>query len=210
MSADPTNISRGERMFAHRRGAFKGLLTLVSSFVLIGFAGCGGGDSPTGPFDPRTADADPEDLAVIENWSEALEHGDVREAANFFAIPSVVQNGGPPVTISDFGEAVDFNRALPCGAVVIAASTEGDLTTATFRLSDRPGGDCGSGAGERAATAFEIEDGRIVQWLRVGTAPPAAGGGQGSLTSAAAARQPADRDAASIRRTSSTGTPVVD
>jgi hypothetical protein len=209
MSADPTNISRGERMFAHRRGAFKGLLTLVSAFVLIGFAGCGGGAS-TGPSgDPRTAEADPEDLAVIEDWSETLGDGDVRAAANFFAIPSVVQNGGPAVTISDFDEAVDFNRALPCGAVVIAASTEGDLTTATFRLSDRPGGDCGSGAGERAATAFEIEDGRIVQWLRVGAAPPA-GAGQGSLTRAAAPGQPAERASASFRRTSSTGTPVVD
>jgi hypothetical protein len=41
MSAQPTNISGGERMFAQRRGAFKGLLTLVSSFVLIGFSGSG-------------------------------------------------------------------------------------------------------------------------------------------------------------------------
>jgi hypothetical protein len=197
-------------MFAHRSGAFKGLLTLVSSFVLIGFAGCGGDGSSTGPSDPRTADADPDDLAVIEDWSGALKHGDVREAANFFAIPSIVQNGGPPVTISDFGEAVDFNRALPCGAVVIAASTEDDVTTATFRLSDRPGGDCGAGAGERAATAFEVEDGRIVQWRRVGIAPPANGGGQGSLTRAALGVQPAARASASRRRSSSTGAPVVD
>lgn len=185
-------------MFAHRRGAFKGLLTLVSAFVVIGFAGCGGDGSVTiTGVDARTADADPDDLAVIEDWSRTLRHGDVREAANYFALPSIVQNGGAPVTIDSFGEAVDFNRALPCGAVVISARTEGKLTTATFRLSDRPGGDCGSGAGEKAATAFDIEDGRIVEWRRIGIAPSgAAADGSGSLARARSGRGAGEQTAA--------------
>ena len=50
---------------------------------------------------------------------------------------------------------------------MIAAETTGDVTTATFELTQRPGGDCGSGTGGRAATAFKIEDGHIVEWSRV-------------------------------------------
>ena len=66
-----------------------------------------------------------------------------------------------------------FNRALPCGAELIGARTARGLTRATFRLSDRPGGGCGDGAGERASNLFAIEDGEIVEWRRISTAPDA-------------------------------------
>ncbi len=185
MSADPTNITGGERMFAHRRRPFKGLLTLVSAFALIAFAGCdtdGGSITITGT-DSRLEQADPDDLAVIEDWSQTLRSGDVPAAADYFAIPSVVQNGGPPVTIGSRADAVAFNKSLPCGARVVSARTTGELTRVTFRLSDRPGGDCGSGIGERASTLFDVEDGRIVEWRRIDSAPRTpAGEPEGSLT----------------------------
>jgi hypothetical protein len=186
-----------EHMFAHRIGRIKGLprrASIPASALLIGLllalAGCGGGDSTSSPVTitgsdggDATADADPGDLEVIEGWATALKGGDVEEAAGFFAVPSTADNGGFRVEIDSGDDAVAFNESLPCGAEVIGAETDGDVTTATFELSDRPGGDCGSGTGGQAATAFRIEDGKIVEWRRVEvpggggeeTAPPPAG-----------------------------------
>jgi hypothetical protein len=51
----------------------------------------------------------------------------------------------------------------------------GETVTATFRLTERPGpGSCGEGTGELAQTAFEIEDGKIAEWRRVGDGTPQA------------------------------------
>ena len=172
-------------MFAHRREAFKGLLTLVSALALIAFAGCGGESDETAAVGTIAAgEADQGDLEVIEGWSDTLREGDVRGAAGFFALPSVVQNGGAPLTIDSLADAIAFNRSLPCGAKVISAKTFGDLTRVTFRLSDRPGGDCGSGAGERASTLFDVEQGKIVEWRRLPAVPRPAppGGNEGSVT----------------------------
>ena len=54
---------------------------------------------------------------------------------------------------------------------LIGAETQGEFTTATFRLTERPGpGVCGDGVGETAQTAFVIEEDKIVEWRRVGAA----------------------------------------
>jgi len=120
-------------------------------------------------------DADPGDVEVIRGWVDALREGDVEAAAGYFAIPSIAQNGPAALRITGPRGAEAFNRSLPCGAVLIAAESSGQFTTATFELTERPGGNCGSGVGEEAATAFVIEDGRIAEWRRVpaGEPPPA-------------------------------------
>ena len=186
-------------MFAHRRELIKGLATLVCALALIALAGCGEGeDAPqadatlsttsTGdpskePGSPRTADADPEDLAVISGWSTALSEGDLKAAAGYFATPSTAENGPVLIKIESLADALAFNDSLPCGAEVVSARTTGELTTATFRLSERPGGSCGGGVGGRASTSFEIADGKIVEWRRIddlAPSPGAGGGGEGS------------------------------
>ena len=35
-----------------------------------------------------------------------------------------------------------------------------------FELTERPGGDCGTGTGARAAVAFLIDDDHIAGWIR--------------------------------------------
>jgi hypothetical protein len=121
-------------------------------------------------------DADPEDVEVIREWSDALRGGDVDAAAEYFAIPSVAVNGlGFRIRSRDDARA--FNQALPCGARLIRAEAEGELTTATFRLTERPGpGECGDGVDQTAKTAFRIRDGEILEWRRVGEADPAVPG----------------------------------
>ena len=130
---------------------------------------CGGDDAaePAEPAVEVPGDADPADVAVIADWSETLAAGDVEAAAEFFKLPSIAENG-VLFAIEDAEDAQRFNAALPCGARLIRAESEGDFTTATFRLLERPGpGTCGAGTGETAQTTFVIEDGRIAEWRRV-------------------------------------------
>jgi hypothetical protein len=138
-------------------------MLLVAGTLLVA---CGGGESDPEPEVP--GGADPADVQVIDDWVRTLAAGDVEGAARFFALPSVAENG-LSYRIETFEDAVSFNAALPCGAELIRAVSEGEFTTATFRLIERPGpGVCGDGIGETAQTAFVIEDDLIVEWHRVG------------------------------------------
>ncbi len=149
-----------------------GLLTALA------LAGCGGGNgggetsSPAGELPPGHAS-----VLVIDEWVKALSRGDVSGAADLFALPSVVDNGTPPINLRSRADAVLFNRSLPCGGKLVRARPDGRYIAATFRLTERPGGDCGSGVGELARTAFLIRDGKIVEWHRLPT--PRGGAGPG-------------------------------
>jgi hypothetical protein len=143
-------------------------ILLVSLFALYG---CGGGGSSSTSSGASTApgDADPADVQVIDGWVTSLRHGDVDAAADYFAIPSVAENGPILVHIRSVDDARRFNESLPCGARLIRADSTGEFTTATFKLTERPGpGACGSGTGSVAKTSFVIRDGKIAQWRRVG------------------------------------------
>jgi limonene-1,2-epoxide hydrolase len=146
--------------------------------ALIALSACGGGSSTSAT--PTVAgNADPADVEVIDGWVTALRHGDVDAASKYFAIPSTAENGPVLARIRSFDDARRFNESLPCGARLVRADTAGEFTTATFRLTERPGpGSCGAGVGGVAKTSFVIRDGKIVQWRRVGAgggAPPAPG-----------------------------------
>lgn len=175
--------------------------------ALAGLAGCGShtGSRPAAAHGPGAGQAvapvpsprfppgargpaDKATLAVIRGWSDSLRRGDVRGAAHYFALPSLLINGPytadgePKVTaIRTFAQAVSANATLPCGAVLVSAQRRGRYVNALFRLTDRPGqgGGCGSGVGGTARTSFLIRGGRIVEWIR---APdqPGDNGGQGS------------------------------
>jgi hypothetical protein len=160
--------------------------------VVLGAAGCGsqGGDARE-RFDPPPRTATPtaqppggaDDLtaaepitagerAVVVGWTDSLRHGRVSRAARYFALPSVVANGTPPLRVRTRAQAEAFNRALPCGAEVVSLRrTVHHYVLATLRLTERPGpGSCGTGTGALARTAFRVERRHITQWLRVPTA----------------------------------------
>lgn len=172
---------------------FSLVLTPVAVVAIIAGAlsGCGGdGETTTipgvegGASEDVPGNADPEAVEVIRGWVDSLREGDVEKAASYFAIPSVAENGPVLIRITNRARAVTFNRSLPCGARLTRAETQGRFTTATFRLTERPGpGTCGSGEGHEALTAFEIDDdGKIRQWIRV-VASPGAGGSNAPGTS---------------------------
>jgi len=142
---------------------------LLAFGIAIALVGCGGGDNDSGSRPKVAGNADPGDVRVIDGWVTALRHGDVEAAARYFAIPSVAENGPLLLHIESIDEARRFNESLPCGARLVRAQTQGQFTTATFRLTERPGsGVCGPGTGESAKTSFVIRDGKIVEWRRVG------------------------------------------
>ena len=151
---------------------------LTGIVITITLAGCGGGGGSESGGEPKVAgDADPGDVRVIDAWVTALRRGDVDAAARYFAIPSVAENPPLLLHIRSLDDARRFNESLPCGARLVRAATQGKFTTATFRLTERPGpGICGPGAGNAAKTSFVIRDGKIVEWLRIGTG--GGGGGQ--------------------------------
>jgi hypothetical protein len=132
------------------------------------FAACG---SANDSGEEQSLPAGHEAVGVIEGWVETLSEGDVEGAADYFALPSVAENGTPPVTLRSRDDVIAFNRSLPCGARLVRARPAGRFIAATFRLTERPGGDCGSGTGLLARTAFVVRDGKIVQWRRLGNPP---------------------------------------
>jgi limonene-1,2-epoxide hydrolase len=126
-------------------------------------AGCGGGDEPRSPAQAPRAEA------VVRAWADDLRRGDVEAASARFAVPALVSNGTPETRLATRDAVRSFNESLPCGARVTRTQRHHGLVIATFTLTERPGGDCGSGVGGTARTAFEVRDGRIVRWLRVPT-----------------------------------------
>lgn len=144
----------------------RSILISIAALILV-LAGCDGDDAPDIP-----GGADPEATEVIDDWSTALREGDVEAAADYFEIPTLAQNGTPPVPLDNREEVIAFNEALPCGAELIRAEDHGDYVLATFELTERPGpGECGEGVGLRARTAFHIEDGLIIEWIRADDEP---------------------------------------
>jgi hypothetical protein len=133
--------------------------------LLAALSGCGSSDDDTTTI---RGGANPETVQVIKGWADELRAGNVAGASKRFALPTVVQNGTPPLRLSTRREVEAFNRSLPCGAKLTEAVAVDTFTIATFELTERPGpGECGNGVGETAKTAFVVRKGLITQWRRV-------------------------------------------
>jgi hypothetical protein len=172
-------------------------LSAVLTALALGVSACGGGHddgakvdnkrtgtTPSGSTTPRAdgggqADAvlpastkgpaaDAGAARTIRGWVDAARTGDSARAATYFDLPALVQNGDQPLLLHTRGDVRAFTEALPCGArFVKAVKAPRGYVIGTFLLVDRPGGNCGTGTGNYAATAFRFSHGRIKQWLRV-------------------------------------------
>jgi hypothetical protein len=144
------------------------IVIAVTALACLG--GCGGGDEPGDGASGKSA------AAVIRDWADTLRSGDVRRAAEFFALPSLVENGTSPSVLYTRADARLFNESLPCGARLLRTSSSAGFTTAVFRLTERPGrGTCGAGTGQTARTTFVVRDGKIREWRRVANNPAPSG-----------------------------------
>ncbi len=171
---------------------------LTAGLLATALAGCGGTSSIDGRSDQNKQPATKPSVAkrapagparVITGWADALRGGDVERAVSFFAVPSTVQNGGPLLRLGSPGAVRAFNLALPCGAKVLRTQNLHGYLLAEFVLTERKGtggGQCGSGVGGKASTAFLVRDGKIVQWRRI----PGLPGRRGIPTPAAPPNSP--------------------
>jgi hypothetical protein len=178
-------------------------VALLAALSVTAAAGCGGSKDPQTP--PRSITSRPDatppasDLAlppgvpdestgpaevaarrVINNWLKALRHGDIKRAAHYFALPSKFQNATPVLTVSSEEERIAVNVSLSCGAVATEMGGAGVYTIVTFRLTKRPGGNCGTGVGGKARGAIRVERRKIKEWYRLPDEP----GGQQRAPSA--------------------------
>jgi hypothetical protein len=155
---------------------------LASAAAVLALGACGGDrnelttpgaaeqrQAPEAAPGDAEAEIDEADVRIVRAWADTLRRGDVRGAADYFALPSTVANGTAPLRLETRAQARFFNRTLPCGAKLIAAEPASrGFFIATFRLTERPGrGECGAGTGETARTAFRVRDEHITDWLRV-------------------------------------------
>jgi hypothetical protein len=110
---------------------------------------------------------------VINRWLKQLRHGHVKAAAHYFALPSKFQNATPVLTVNTERERIAVNTSLSCGAVATGMGGAGAYTIVTFRLTKRPGGDCGTGVGGTARGAIRVERRMITEWYRLPDDPDA-------------------------------------
>ena len=148
-------------------------ITALVALSVVAFSGCGSSSSSSERSTvPGGADADA--VRVIKGWADELRAGDVQVASERFAIPTVIQNGTPPLRLTSRSQVEAFNQSLPCGAKLTEATSSGKYTIATFELTERPGpGECDGGVGDTAKTAFVIHDSKITEWRRVVDQAPA-------------------------------------
>jgi hypothetical protein len=153
---------------------------LVSMTVL---AGCGGGHSPKKPRQHANSNADlflpahvprqargPADAAsvkVIARWLRALRSGDEAKAARYWATGAKFQNATPVLTIDTPVEKLAIQKSLTCGAKIRHANGPAPFVVLVFVLTQRPGADCGTGAGHTARGAIRVAHGQIVEWYRL-------------------------------------------
>jgi hypothetical protein len=117
---------------------------------------------------------DPAAIRVIRLWTDALRRSDVARASSFWAIPSKVQNASPLLTLTSAGDVRAFNASLPCGSRLTSAlGARNGFTIAIFKLTSRPGADCGGGTGQHARTAIRVRAGKIAEWYRLPDDPDA-------------------------------------
>jgi hypothetical protein len=137
-------------------------------------AGSGGSAAATPTPTPDGEPVTRAEVRVIRGWSDALRHGQVARAARYFARPAVVSNNSPPVQLSSTSQVRAFNSGLTCGARLERTQrAPHHFVYGVFRLTDRPGGACGTGTGGSATVAFLVRHDHIRQWLRVPDLPSA-------------------------------------
>jgi ketosteroid isomerase-like protein len=127
----------------------------VVVFVLVvALAGCSG-EEERAEQEPRSPEQ------VVRAWSRALNTGDDRRAGALFALGARIEQGDLVIVVREPGDAIRWNRSLPCSGTIVELAVEGETATAVFELSDRPTSACDA-PGARVTAAFTVRGGKIV------------------------------------------------
>jgi hypothetical protein len=108
---------------------------------------------------------------VVLEWITALNEGDYRQAASYFARGAIVDQGRP-IKLRNAAAARFFNASLPCRADLTKVEDEpGPKALASFSLRTGPGGPCDGTVRVRVT----IEDGRFTEWRQLPEPPEPSG-----------------------------------
>jgi hypothetical protein len=108
---------------------------------------------------------------VVRQWITALNEGDYRQAARYFAKGAIVDQG-QPIRLRDATDARIFNASLPCRATLTKVEDEpGPRALASFALRAGPGGPCDGTVSVRVT----IKGGRFTEWRQLPEAPEPTG-----------------------------------
>jgi hypothetical protein len=139
------------------------IVALVLALALV--VGC---DSQEAPSERSRAATE---KRVVRQWITALNEGDYRQAARYFAKGAIVDQG-EPIKLPDAAAARIFNASLPCRATLTKVEDEpGPKALASFALRAGPGGPCDGTVRVRVT----IEDGRFTEWRQLPEAPEPTG-----------------------------------
>lgn len=143
---------------------------IAALIAVLALAGCDSGLEDEAATTPAPRPNEPSRAKVIRDWSKALNDERYGRAASFFAKGAIVEQGRE-IRLEDRGDAIAFNRSLPCKAAVTDVDDEGATVVAAFRL--RGGREFGCDGGS-ARVRFRFRDGKFIEWrqLREPEAPP--------------------------------------
>jgi hypothetical protein len=118
-----------------------------------------------------TGAAPPGAERVVRRWAAAVRHADFARAADLLTVPALVQYASPVVRLPTRALVIGWNASLPCGATVSHVAGANGFAIVDFRLTRRPGADCGTGVGATARGAILVRDGHIAEWYRLPDLP---------------------------------------
>src|SRR5206468_3152446 len=138
--------------------------TAIVLLSMTALAGCGGSNHHTAST-PRTTPSDPNadlmipshvprrahgkadtsSVKVIAGWLRVLRKGQEAKAATYWATGAKFQNATPVLTIDTPIEKLAIQKSLPCGARIKKAGGPAPFVVLVFVLTQRRGGDCGTG-----------------------------------------------------------------
>jgi hypothetical protein len=134
-------------------------VAIVCLAATLGACDSGSDDKRSAP-DPKATAASHE--RTIRGWSRALNGERYKQAASFFIIGVIVDQGNE-IQLITHRQILDFNQSLPCKADVTRLVEEKDDTLAYFRLKRGPGGPCHGTVRVR----FTIHGGKFSQFRQL-------------------------------------------
>jgi len=114
-----------------------------------------------------TGPAPADEVAVVRSWLDELRAGHIVAAAQRFGLPARFQNFTSVALIHTHRQAVAVTGSLPCGARMTRAGGANGFVVYEARLTERPGADCGAGAGGVVRGAVLVRGGHMLEWYRL-------------------------------------------
>jgi hypothetical protein len=131
--------------------------------LLLALTACGGTSTRKADDSTRSA-AD-----VVRDWSAALNAYDNDRAASLFARNIAIVQGDRLVRLRTHGQAIAWNKGLPCAGAIHSLKQRGSSVEVTFDLKSAKNRHCEDPAGAQAIAILVVEDGKIILWDQIGS-----------------------------------------